>query len=42
MYLPDLRPIFWLAGFGLVCAVLAIIVGIPAGAWYLFHHLAWR
>lgn len=40
--LPSLTPLFWFAGFGLVVAVLLIMVGVPSAIWYLAHHLAWH
>lgn len=32
--MPDLTPLFYLAGFGLLCAALAIVLG---GGWLGFH-----
>ena len=40
--LPDLRPLIWFAGFGLVIAVLLVVVGVPAGIWWLFHHVSFH
>lgn len=37
--LPDMRPLIWMAGFGLLCAAALILVGVPAGLWWLFHHV---
>ena len=34
MYLPDLTPLFYLAMFGLVCAVLVVLGG---GSWLGYH-----
>jgi hypothetical protein len=38
--LPDLRPFVYLALFGLLCAVLMIVIGVPAAIWWLFHHVS--
>ena len=32
--MPDLTPLFWLAGVGLVCLGLIIVFG---GGWLLYH-----
>lgn len=38
----QMLPLLWLAGFGAVCALVLVCVGLPYGLWYLAHHLAWR
>lgn len=38
----DLRPLFWLAGFGAICAAILVVVGVPYGVWYVAQHLAWH
>ena len=38
--LPDLRPLFYLAMFGLAVIALIVIVGIPAAIWWAVHHIA--
>lgn len=35
----DYRPLIWMAFFGLACAALLIVVGIPAAAWWAWHHV---
>jgi hypothetical protein len=36
--IPDLRPILALGAVG----VLALIVGIPYGLWWVFHHISFH
>lgn len=37
--LPDLRPIFYLAVFGMIVAALCAFIGVPVVLWWLFHHV---
>lgn len=37
--IPDLAPLFYLAIFGLICAVLAVIGGVVGGIWFLANHV---
>lgn len=38
----DLRGIVYFAFFGMACAVVAVLVGIPYGIWWAFHHITIR
>ncbi len=40
IHLPDLRPLFALAIFGLICAVIVIIGGGGWLGWHLYRALA--
>lgn len=37
--LPDLRPLFWLAMFGLLCAAALIIGGAGWLVWFVVDHV---
>lgn len=39
MYDFDLSGVFYLAIIGLAAIALAVLVGIPLGGWWLYHHI---
>lgn len=39
MHFPDMRPLFYLAIFGLICAGGAIIGGLGWLAWFIVNHV---
>lgn len=39
--LPDLTPLFYWGIFGMACAALAILIGVPLLGYWLWQHLAW-
>lgn len=40
MYDFDLRGLFFFAVLGMAAAAIAVVVGLPLGAWWVFHHVS--